>query len=146
MLLGESAAAVTGYATPTACLGESMGRPAVAIVSDDDVSLALIHLNLARRGYPVLVALVVHVEQGWQPLRPPDLLLVDLTAPEPACWEQAAWLREQPWARGARLIVLNACWRDAEWLRRLGAHTHLRKPFAVEQLVTAVEAALATPP
>jgi DNA-binding response OmpR family regulator len=121
-----------------------MGRPVVAIVSDDDVSLALIHLNLARRGYAVVVALVCHVEEGWQPLRSPGLLIVDLGVPEPACWEQAAWLRERDWAYQARLIVLNHCWPEAEWLDRLGAYRHLRKPFAVDDLVTAVEEALAT--
>ena len=121
-----------------------MGRPAVAIVSDDDVSLALIHLNLARRGYAVVVALVHHVEEGWQPLRSPDLLVIDLDVPEPACWEQAAWLREQAWAHHTPLILLNHCWPEAEWLRRLGAYRHIRKPFAVEDLVTAVEGALAT--
>jgi CheY-like chemotaxis protein len=121
-----------------------MGQPGVAVVSDDEVSLALIHLNLARRGYGVVVALVHHVEQGWQPLRRLDLLVVDLAAPEPACWEQAAWMREKPWAREARLIVVNDCWPETEWLKRLGAHRHLRKPFAVADLVTAVEDALTT--
>jgi DNA-binding response OmpR family regulator len=121
-----------------------MGRPAVAVVSDDDVSLALIHLNLVRRGYAVVVALVHHVEQGWEPLLRPDLLVVDLDVPEPACWEQAAWMRERSWARDVRLIVLNPCWPEAEWLNRLGARRHLRKPFAMADLVSAVEDALTT--
>jgi DNA-binding response OmpR family regulator len=119
-----------------------MAQTAVAVVGDDDVSLALIHLNLARRGYSVLVALLSHLAQGWQPTGPLDLLLVDLTVPEPQCWERTAELRALSWAQPLPLIVLNQCWPDAEWLARLAAHRHLRKPFAMDELIAAVEDAL----
>ncbi len=116
---------------------------AVAVVSDDEVSLALIHLNLARRGYTMLVALLDHVRQGWQPSHALDLLLVDLAVPEPECWQLAHEVRSRPWAQPVRLIVLSDCWPDAVWLERLAAHRLVRKPFAVDALVTAVEETLA---
>ncbi|HLH24369.1 MAG TPA: hypothetical protein VK066_17745 [Chloroflexota bacterium] len=119
---------------------------AVVVLSDDDMSLAMIHLNLARRGYSVLLALLEHVAQGWSPPASPDLLIVDLAAPEPRCWEITAWVRALPWASRVRLLVLNPCWPDAAWLARLAAHRHLRKPFAVDHLMAAVEDALAAAP
>lgn len=120
-----------------------MARAAVAVVSDDEVSLALIHLNLARRGYAVLVALHEHVEQGWEPPRPPDLLVLDLAAPDPHCWELARQVRARNWARPLRLLLLTVCEPYAHRLAELVTHRYVRKPFAVDELVSAVEAVIA---
>jgi DNA-binding response OmpR family regulator len=117
----------------------------VAVVSDDGVSLALIHLNLARRGYAVLVALLDHVEHGWQPSRLPDLLVLDLAAPDPECWELAGQLRALDWARSLRLILLTVCEPYADRLAEVMTHRHVRKPFAVADLLDAVEQVIAAP-
>jgi DNA-binding response OmpR family regulator len=119
---------------------------AVAVVSDDNLSLALIHLNLARRGYAVVVALLDHVEQGWQPPWPPALLVLDLVAPDPYCWELAERVRRRHWARTPRLLLLTVCTPDAHRRISLAAHHHIRKPFTIAELVEAVEQAIAEPP
>ena len=45
-------------------------------------------------------------------------------------------------AQRVPLILLNQCWPDAEWQARLGACRHVRKPFAMDELIAAIEATL----
>ncbi len=119
-----------------------MPRGAIAAVGDDATSLALLRLNLDRRDFAVFLALVDAVEQGWEPPAPHDVLVLDLEAPEPLCWEIAARVRARPWARTSPLLLLTVCAPYADPIAALDVHRHVRKPWSVPALIAAVEAAL----
>jgi DNA-binding response OmpR family regulator len=121
-----------------------MARVAIAAVGDDETSLGLLHLNLTRRGYVVFLALVSQVDAGWAPPEAHDVLVIDLEAPDPLCWELAAWVRAHPWARASRLVILTVCEPYPERLAALSAHRHVRKPWSVPELVTALQDVLAS--
>jgi DNA-binding response OmpR family regulator len=116
-----------------------MTQAAIAAVGDDETSLSLVHLNLTRRGYAVFVALVSQVDAGWAPPEAHDVLVVDLEAPEPVCWELAARVRARPWAMAAPLLILTVCEPYPERLATLPADRHVRKPWSVPELITALE-------
>ena len=120
-----------------------MTRAAIAAVGDDETSLALVHLNLTRRGYTVFLALVSQVDAGWTPPDVADVLVIDLEAPEPLCWKLAARVRARSWAAVTPLLVLTVCEPYPEQLAALPAHGHLRKPWAVPDLIRALERVLA---
>ncbi|HEY7061087.1 MAG TPA: hypothetical protein VII06_06395 [Chloroflexota bacterium] len=112
---------------------------AIAAVGDDTTSLGLLDLNLTRRGYAVFLALVSQVDAGWAPPAAHDVLVIDLEAPEPQCWELAARVRAQPWAAASPLLMLTVCEPYPQHLRAVAAHRHVRKPWSVPELIAALE-------
>jgi DNA-binding response OmpR family regulator len=121
-----------------------MAQGAIAAVGDDETSLGLVHLNLTRRGYAVFLALVSQVDAGWAPPGAHDVLVIDLEAPEPLCWELAARVRAQAWATASPLLILTVCDPYPARLAALLAHGHVRKPWSVPDLISALEHVLAT--
>lgn len=105
-----------------------------------DTSLSrLLGWNLSRRGYDVRHA-------KWDPYyetaeAPPvladaDIVISDLSCPEPDCWVAASRVRQL--AETLPVVILAYCWPDERQLRALHPCIYLRKPCAVDELLKAL--------
>ncbi len=116
--------------------------PTVLVCSADATLSKLVAWNLAIRGFPVR-----------QDPRSPcceapagsfnvDVIIADLDCSGPASWQAAARLRET--FRSLPVVLLSHDRPDAERLRGLAPCRHLRKPFAINNLLTAVREVVPT--
>ena len=110
----------------------------ILVWSDNHILSDLVARNLRQRGFEV-------DEQPLPTATPPrliehhvpDLLIVDLDCLEPELWRRAAQLRvavpEIP------LVVLGHAWPTTARLDQLQPCIYVRKPFAIQQLVDAIQ-------
>jgi DNA-binding NtrC family response regulator len=117
----------------------------VLLVEDDEDTLFAIDKLLTREGYLVLTAESGHDAIGMlkKPLSPIDVVLLDVHLPDVEGTALGARMRE---LRPALPIVV--CTGEAEpeevaALIRLGAVHYLPKPLRADELLTAVQRALA---
>ncbi len=105
----------------------------VLLCSEDDALSKLIHVNLERRGFQThhTVWDTCLAEPAAQPRA--DVVLADLVAPEPDCWNDAGRMRQA--FPGVPLILFAHAWPDHTRLQPLHPCHCLRKPFAVESLL-----------
>lgn len=122
--------------------------PRTILVADDepDVRSLLCHW-LGKLGHTVIPVSSAKAASELLPQRPFDLLITDLLMPEGDGLDLIAQFKHaQPAASilaisgGGRFVPGDNCLESA---LRLGAHAALMKPFSREQLLAAVESALA---
>jgi DNA-binding response OmpR family regulator len=110
----------------------------VLVCSDNRVLSDLVARNLGRRGFDVrerrLPALTA---QGRPELEDADLVVVDLDCLEPELWRRTKLIRQR--LRGVPLVILGHAWPTAPRLDRLQPCAYVRKPFAIDALVAAVQ-------
>lgn len=113
----------------------------VLVVEDDPDTLNLLKLTLRRAGMNVVGAL-----NGQQAIRKwmetnPNIVLLDMMMPEMDGWETLSQLRA---ITDAPIIILSALSQKADIVRGLreGADDYMPKPFAGDEVVARVEAAL----
>jgi DNA-binding response OmpR family regulator len=114
------------------------------LIRCDDCTLShLVARNLERRGFDVREASSTRAEAPpSRDVRPPDLVVVDLGIQEPEQWERAERVRgEMP---RMPLVFLGHAWPTSFQLERLQPCTYVRKPFAIDALLAAVQEAPAT--
>ncbi|RKH60098.1 response regulator [Corallococcus llansteffanensis] len=127
------------------------GRAPRILIADDQPEMrALIRKMLVRRGYEVVEAsdgpgLVQLLIDGLtaDESRAPDLIITDVRMPGFTGLEVLARLRREQWTTP---VILITAFGDTQLHRealRLGAACVLNKPFELEELRGAVEAALA---
>jgi CheY-like chemotaxis protein len=128
----------------------SMQRPRLLLAEDDEALRSLLVLSLSEAGYEVVAAGNGVELQAWLDAATRvgrrhlvfDLVITDLRMPGLSGLEVLARLRQTD--RQTRVILISA-FADAELARearRLGALAVLAKPFALHELVAAVQAAV----
>ena len=116
------------------------------LVVDDEVSVTeLFSMMLEMEGYRVRV---VHDVQGAKNAldeEPADLLLVDIMMPEASGLELCRYVRAEPFLASTPIIVISARSQLDEVHEGLaaGADTYLLKPVSKNELIEAVQEALA---
>jgi len=113
-------------------------QPARVLVVDDDPDMLLvIEAALSDEGLQVQTAADGPSAIDLMQLRPPDLLILDVTLPSMDSSSVAERMRE---LRGdaAPVLVITADGRAAEKARTLRAYGYLRKPFELTNLITSV--------
>jgi DNA-binding response OmpR family regulator len=114
---------------------------AVLLWSDNRILADLVTQNLVRRGFNV------HETPLPEPDAPaavttmvdPDatLAVLDLDAPEPELWDRAGAVRTL--MPCIPLVILGHAWPTTAHLDRLQPCTYVRKPFAIDELLTAIQ-------
>lgn len=117
------------------------------LVVDDEVAITrLIKLNLeAAGGY--LVSTENKASRAVEAVRnfKPDLVLLDIMMPDALGTDIAAQLQDDPRLRHVKIIFLTAIARkgETEAGHPVGGQIIIAKPATVEELLTAIESALA---
>ena len=115
------------------------------LVIDDELNLQkLVKVNLAARGYQVLVA--ADGEEGLKlaQLEYPDLILLDLMMPGMSGWDVLMALKTNRKLQKTPVIIMTASARkdEEDKARSMGAVGYLVKPFGVDELVRQVKLAI----
>lgn len=113
----------------------------VLVVEDDEDVRTLVGTRLRRAGYNVIVA-----ADGLEGLRQfygnrPDLVILDVAMPVMDGWQVLERIRE---VSSVPILMLTAMSEERDKVRglRSGADDYISKPFAGEELLARVEAAL----
>jgi CheY-like chemotaxis protein/ribonuclease BN (tRNA processing enzyme) len=117
----------------------------ILIADDDEVLRTLIRKTLGRDMNLILEASTGTEAMKLIKLANPDLVLLDLSLPEPDGFEVLRWMRGNKDTRDVPVLVLTAQ-GDEDSVRKcfeLGATDHLMKPFSVPQLDVRVRSSLA---
>ena len=117
----------------------------VLLVEDDEDTLFAMDKLLTREGYLVLTAESGHDAIGMleQPLSPIDVVLLDVHLPDVEGTALGARMRELKPALPIVVCTGEAEPEEVAALIRLGAVRYFRKPIRADELLTAVQRALA---
>jgi DNA-binding response OmpR family regulator len=113
------------------------------LIVDDDVELSDgLRSILERQGYRVLQARDGH--QGKQQVyaQRPDLVILDMMMPRMGGYPVLEHFRDKPDAPPIIMITANEGSRHKAYAEYLGVVDYIRKPFAMERLLDAVERGL----
>ena len=116
------------------------------LVVDDEVSVTeLFSMMLEMEGYRVKVVHDVQSAKNALEEEPADLLLVDIMMPEASGLELCRYVRAEPYLASTPIIVISARSQLDEVHEGLaaGADTYLLKPVSKNELIEAVQHALA---
>jgi DNA-binding response OmpR family regulator len=118
------------------------------LVVDDDMELSDgLRAVLERQGYRVIQARDGH--QGKQQVyqQRPDLVILDMMMPRMGGYPVLEHFKDKPDAPPIIMITANEGSRHKAYAEYLGVVDYIRKPFAMERLLDAVERGLrGTPP
>jgi DNA-binding response OmpR family regulator len=123
-----------------------MPEPKTILVVDDDRELVDgVRMVLERAGYRVLQAHDGH--QGKQKIYDtrPDLVILDMMMPRMGGYPVLEHFKGKPDAPPVIMITANEGSRHKAYAEYLGVVAYLRKPFAMEKLLDAVDKALSPP-
>ena len=116
------------------------------LVVDDEVSVTeLFSMMLEMEGYRVRIVHDVQSAKNALEEEPADLLLVDIMMPEASGLELCRYVRAEPYLASTPIIVISARSQLDEVYEGLaaGADTYLLKPVSKNELIEAVQQALA---
>jgi DNA-binding response OmpR family regulator len=120
-----------------------MPEPKTILVVDDDVELSDgLRVVLERQGYRVLLAR--DGQQGKQQIynQRPDLVILDMMMPRMGGYPVLEHFKGKPDAPPVIMITANEGSRHKAYAEYLGVIDYIRKPFAMERLLDAVERGL----
>lgn len=110
----------------------------VLVCGDNRILSGLVTRNLRQRGYAVRkIPLPPSRAIGTIDVGGADIVIVDLDCQEPELWRRAAELRAS--IRSVPLVILGHEWPTAVQVDQLHPCKYVRKPFAIEELVAAVQ-------
>jgi len=119
-------------------------KPAVLIVEDEEALATLLHYNLDKEGYTVIVA--GDGEEASMLVREhaPDLVLLDWMLPGLSGIELCRRLRGRPETRNIPIIMITARGEEADRIRGLdtGADDYVSKPFSMTELLARIRAVM----
>jgi DNA-binding response OmpR family regulator len=120
-------------------------QPTVLLVEDDENTLFAMNELLTREGYLVLTAASGHDAIGMfqQPLSPIDLVLLDMRLPDVEGVALGSRIRELRPMLPILAFSGKADPEEVATLVKLGAVCYLRKPIGADELLLAIEKALA---
>jgi DNA-binding response OmpR family regulator len=118
-----------------------MNKPTVLVIDDERRYRELLEMNLARRGYRVLLAADGLAGLNLLELEAPDLVILDLMLPDMDGYDVCRRIGEHS---KVPVIMLTAKAEPAQKVRGLqvGADDYVTKPFSAEELLARVEAVL----
>ena len=120
-----------------------MAEQKTILVVDDDAELADgLRVVLERQGYRVIQAR--DGQQGKQQIynQRPDLVILDMMMPRMGGYPVLEHFRDKPDAPPIIMITANEGSRHKAYAEWLGVVDYIRKPFAMERLLEAVERGL----
>ncbi len=124
-----------------------MAEPKTILLVDDDTELSDgLRAVLERQGYRVIQAR--DGQQGKQQIynQRPDLVILDMMMPRMGGYPVLEHFRDKPDAPPIIMITANEGSRHKAYAEYLGVIDYIRKPFAMERLVEAVQRGLAQEP
>ena len=134
----------TGARRTVSCATHPMPPPRILVVDDDPAVRDVLRPALARGGYDALAA-----ASGMEGLvraqaERPDLVLLDVMMPGMDGWEVLKLLKLDAATREIPVVILSVRAEPRDRIRALqeGAVDYVAKPFAVEELLASVAAAL----
>src|SRR6478735_5356402 len=118
----------------------------ILIVDDDHELVDGLRMVLERQGYRVIRASDGH--QGKQAIynQRPDLVILDMMMPRMGGYPVLEHFRDKPDAPPIIMITANEGSRHKAYAELLGVVEYIRKPFAMERLLEAVDRAFAPKP
>jgi DNA-binding response OmpR family regulator len=118
------------------------GLKSILIVEDDAALRRELARSLGAAGY--LVSEVGTFREAIEQLElKPALMILDITLPDATGWDVAAWLESL--TTPVPMVLISGGTPDAKHLRQFHPVAFLPKPFAVDDLLVAVEEHLAKP-
>lgn len=112
----------------------------ILVIDDEPGITELLTDILEFQGYPVMVAHDAEEALDILPLRPPDVILVDLMMPAVDGLSLAMALRHNPSSRHIPLIAMSASDSALALANRMGDFdAHISKPFETDELLRLVE-------
>ncbi len=121
-------------------------RPRILLVDDENELRMLTGMILSDEVYEVSQATSVSEAIRLHRENPFDLIIAELVMKDRNGFETLAELRRQP-APARFIATAKSSWLPAEYIlkmaRQLGAHSALSKPFQHEEMIAAVQEALA---
>ena len=117
-------------------------KQAILIVDDDRELVEGLRAVLERQGFFVMQAHDGH--QGKQAIydRQPDLVILDMMMPRMGGYPVLEHFRDKPDAPPIIMITANEGSRHKAYAEYLGVVDYIRKPFAMERLLEAVQRGL----
>jgi DNA-binding response OmpR family regulator len=117
------------------------------LVVDDDMELSDgIRAVLENHGHRVLQARDGHQGKQLVYQQRPDLVILDMMMPRMGGYPVLEHFRDKPDAPPIIMITANEGSRHKAYAEYLGVIDYIRKPFAMERLLEAVERGLNPPP
>jgi DNA-binding response OmpR family regulator len=110
----------------------------VLLIEDDPLFGALIEEVLGHEGYQVVWRTTGSEGLAAAQAEPPDLILLDLMLPEVDGWTVLRELKRNPETRATPVIMTSAVVDRSTDIERALAHSVLRKPFGIDELLTTV--------
>ncbi len=120
-----------------------MAAQKTILVVDDDVELSDgLRSVLERQGFRVIQARNGHQAKTHIYNQRPDLVILDMMMPQMGGYPVLEHFRDKPEAPPIIMITANEGSRHKAYAEYLGVVDYLRKPFAMERLLEAVEKGL----
>ncbi len=120
-----------------------MSEPKTILVVDDDVELSDgLRIMLERQGYRVIQARDGQQGQRLVYQQRPDLVILDMMMPRMGGYPVLEHFRGKQDAPPIIMITANEGSRHKAYAEYLGVVDYIRKPFAMERLLEAVERGL----
>jgi DNA-binding response OmpR family regulator len=120
-----------------------MAQQKTILVVDDDVELSDgLRSVLERQGFRVLQARDGHQAKAQIYNQRPDLVILDMMMPRMGGYPVLEHFRDKPDAPPIIMITANEGSRHKAYAEYLGVVDYIRKPFAMERLLEAVDRGL----
>jgi DNA-binding response OmpR family regulator len=123
---------------------ETSGKNRVLLVDDDPEIIDSIRYALESKGYQIFIARDGNQGLAMAESEDPDLVILDMMMPKRSGFLVLEKLRRtRPVPVRVIMITANEGMRHKEYAEKLGVDDYLRKPFAMEKLIEAVQRLLA---
>jgi DNA-binding response OmpR family regulator len=124
-----------------------MSQPKTILLVDDDRELIDgLKALLEKQGFNVIQANNGHQARDVIYAQKPDLVILDMMMPRMGGYPVLEHFKGKPEAPPIIMITANEGSRHKAYAEYLGVIDYIRKPFAMDRLLEAVEKALKTPP
>lgn len=118
------------------------------LIADDEPNIVTaLEFLLQKSGYEVLLARDGEAALQQIELHLPDLVLLDVMMSVKSGYEVCQRMRARPEWQRIKIVMLSAKGREAEVSKglSLGADSYVTKPFSNKELVSRIDALLASP-
>ena len=123
-------------------MAHEMDTPLAWVMSRDAEIRRVIALNLRKRGMRC-AELTAPPGESEPPAAMPQVIILDVEPGGGLDWETARTLRRVAWLQGVPLVVIVAAMLPASQLAALSPVYAVRRPLALDELLTQVRVALA---